>query len=292
MDDRVFRGVVLGGVLVFAMVLLRLRFGYAFETPEPPPTTAEMYGDTPSIATPNRTQPEEDEGVSAYAEELANDSKKYSIRPVATVASTSRALRYAQDVEVRPLVPGAAPIEVLGLKLSASVKDLKNTAFQQYELTIENMRSKAVAYRIRTKPSVNPKVCYRKQDQRHNAVALDRRAKITRSECVWRKGWSMELLSVEVIDLPSLGFAYVSAVPPARLGVDTRTGRGHRPDHSATRICNVVHSVSVEKAMENGEVTWRDLVDFYARHRCESYVFSATYRAFEGEGDLALPFNH
>ena len=46
---------------------------------------------------------------------------------------------------------------------------------------------------------------------------------------------------------------------------------------------------AVRAGLERGEIGWRDLVDFYARHRCQTYQFPISYRAFSAEGAMRLP---
>ncbi len=290
MEDPVYRVGVGVGVLVFMIVVLNFRFGYAFELPEPPPSTSEMYA--------QKEQPTTEDAIAAgvpaprpaqYERYLQQDSQKYGILPAASPGSMSRVFEYAKDETTRQLVPGET-VDVLGLRLTVRLSDLPNTAFRQMELKIENLKSKTLAYRIETEPTVTAKACYRKRDLGHNAVAIRARATEIRSECVYMDGWTLTIKKVETMELNELGFAYVSAVPPARLAIDSRTSRGHRPPHEQTRLCNVVHSATVEQAMERKEVEWRDLVDFYARHRCESYAFPSNYRALTENGKITLPF--
>jgi hypothetical protein len=46
---------------------------------------------------------------------------------------------------------------------------------------------------------------------------------------------------------------------------------------------------AVRNGIESGEIGWRDLVDFYARHRCQTYTFPLEYRAFNVDGQRTLP---
>jgi len=45
----------------------------------------------------------------------------------------------------------------------------------------------------------------------------------------------------------------------------------------------------VRSGIERGDITWRDLADFYARHRCQTYPFPPKYHAFRENGEQALP---
>jgi hypothetical protein len=45
----------------------------------------------------------------------------------------------------------------------------------------------------------------------------------------------------------------------------------------------------VRSGLENGRIGWRDLVDFYARHRCQTYEFPIAYRALKSDGERPIP---
>jgi hypothetical protein len=46
---------------------------------------------------------------------------------------------------------------------------------------------------------------------------------------------------------------------------------------------------AVRSGLERGEIGWRDLIDFYARHRCQTYQFPLLYRAFKIDGERPVP---
>jgi len=97
---------------------------------------------------------------------------------------------------------------------------------------------------------------------------------------------------VETIRLPRLSYYYVSGLPGAALEVDRRdrlAARGHLPGGSRSP-CRVFRSAEVMTAVAGGSATWRDLVDFYARHPCGVYSFNIDYKAFDREGERSLPF--
>jgi len=76
-------------------------------------------------------------------------------------------------------------------------------------------------------------------------------------------------------------------VPPAIVGIDPRVARGHRP--ATTQRCTSAVSQAGRSGLERGEIGWRDLVDFYARHRCQTYQFPLTYRAFNRDNERTVP---
>ena len=46
---------------------------------------------------------------------------------------------------------------------------------------------------------------------------------------------------------------------------------------------------AIRNALAKNLATWRDIVDFYGRHRCETYRFPTGYRAFTRKGQWAVP---
>jgi hypothetical protein len=81
---------------------------------------------------------------------------------------------------------------------------------------------------------------------------------------------------------------YLSRTPPTLVGIDDRIARGHRDMATGDR-CSTVISQVVRSGMDRGDIAWRDLVDFYARHRCQSYPFPSSYRALKSDGERAIP---
>jgi len=77
-------------------------------------------------------------------------------------------------------------------------------------------------------------------------------------------------------------------VPPQVVGVEDRLARGHRGE-SGKQMCSPVVSAAVKGGLDKGDIGWRDLADFYARHRCQTYQFPSSYRAFKSDGERGLP---
>jgi hypothetical protein len=199
----------------------------------------------------------------------------------------SHVFPYQRDGQRRTLSPGNAPIEALGLRLTLSAEPVPGSPFGEMVLQIDNLRDVPVAYRVQTKPSSGTQACHAKRALPQNAIALAPRATVRRTECVHREGWVIEVQSIETMELPPLAYFYVSAVPPNQIGLEERTARGHLPPQGAA--CSTVHSASIERARERGEIGWRDMVDFYGRHRCRTYIYPPKYKAFKGDGEISLP---
>jgi hypothetical protein len=202
----------------------------------------------------------------------------------------ARRLLYRVDEEARVIAPGEGSLEIAGLRLTASTEREEGRNRQAMHLTIENLTDSDLAYHVVSKPRPGGAACNDRLLLAHNAIVVVKGGKVTRSECIFRADMSLAIEKVETIALPPLSSAYVSRVPPAAVGADPRLSRGHRPELPAgMTVCTTVASQTVRRDIESGDTTWRDLVDYYARHSCESYQFPEGYRAFEKDGAQALP---
>jgi hypothetical protein len=202
----------------------------------------------------------------------------------------AKKLLYRVDEEARVIAPGEGSIDAAGLRLTASTEREEGRPRQALLLTIENLTDSDLAYNVVSTPRPGGAACNDRLLLAHDAIVVARGGKVTRSECVYRAGMSLAIEKVETVALPPLSSAYVSRLPPAAVGADTRLSRGHRPDlPSGMSVCTTVASQAVRADIQSGATTWRDLVDYYARHSCENYQFPEGYRAFEKDGAQALP---
>ena len=92
----------------------------------------------------------------------------------------------------------------------------------------------------------------------------------------------------ETVALPKLSYYYVSALSPTAVGLDRLSSRGHRAV-GGRLPCQTFQSAVLDGALRTGATTWRDLIDFYARHPCQVYTFPNGYKAFSTDGERALP---
>ena len=286
LNDSQFRIAVGVGAAVLVLVILRIRFCYDLELPDAPPPPAALTSDQAAESLRSLEY-----SPAAYEKHLLDDSRAAGIDPPATIARMSREFIYKKDAVERTLQHGDTPIDAVGLRLRLVVQDIRGTHRRQMVLEIENRTEHALAYRIQTQPTKGTKPCHNKEDIGHNAMAIAPGTSELRSECTYRSGWGLKIQSVETIRLPELAFIYVSWVMPSRIGMDRRATRGHRPIGSSSP-CEIRLAANIENGLQSGEISWRDVVDFYARHRCPTYSFPYGYKAFEKEGDLRLPVAH
>lgn len=290
LNDAAFRLAIGVTALGLCAIVARVSFCHEVLLPPVPPPPAPR-ADVVTVAAVSASV---DLDPSMYAEKLASDSRDLKIEPEVTPEDLSGVFEHRVDSRRRTLEPRKkrSSAEALGLELSLSVADVEGTPRRQLVLTIENTTSHHLAYRVMTRTSRGARSCYAKGDLAHNAVALAPGEKARRSECIHRKGLKLFVDRVETIRLPRLSYFYVSALPATALGLDGASrlaARGHRPKSAARSPCRVFHSAEILAGVSSGATTWRDLVDFYARHPCGVYSFPINYKAFEGDGERPLP---
>jgi hypothetical protein len=122
---------------------------------------------------------------------------------------------------------------------------------------------------------------------KQNALALRPGETVTRVECLWRKDLALTVERVETVELPELGYYYVSRLVPTQVLLDKRSSAGHEPPKGS--LCSLIPWREVRpRALEPG--AWRAIIDFYARHNCDQYPFWQGYQPLTTEGALpAIP---
>ncbi len=281
LSNKQYTAVVFGVAIIAMMLVTRLRYCGDFALPDKPskPVAAVASGQDVSKRIGLSSE--------AYRTYLQRDAASFGI-PSVTEQQMAAVFPYQVDQEHHVLSPGES-IEVLGMKLTHSVETVKGSSSKQMMLTIENLGHKALAYRVQTRPSSGEGACASTRQVRHNALAIPAGGTLKRAECVYRKGRTLEITQVEVIELPELGFLYLSSMDPRNFALAERTVGMHVVPLDRMS-CRVPQAGTLRKAILDGRVRWRDQADFYARHRCQTYSLPATYKAFQEDGEHSLPF--
>jgi hypothetical protein len=217
--------------------------------------------------------------------------------PAAAADELTRLLPYDVVEPHKVLRAGGATLDTRDLSLSVrtdrlAAKHNQATVVTRHAiLRIANRTDGFVAYRVDTVPPIDPFACYEKGDLRHNAVALGPKETVERTECGREGVDSVTVERVETMALPPLSYHYVSWLFPAHIGLDPRPTRGHQPKvgPKTGNICADIPEQEIRRAMAKGAVSWRDVVDFYARHPCTRYIFHEQYKAFTKAGERPLP---
>lgn len=215
----------------------------------------------------------------AYEEFIARDAAAAGI-PAPPIGDVGRKLAYRVEEARHVLEVGEPPIELAGMLLRALRTD------NGLALEVTNAVGADLAYLVATSP-IGAARCGDAVAQPFNAMVLGHDRREVRTECGWRDGISLAITRVETLELPPLAVWYVNHVAPTLVGVDPRVAAGHRPDISD--LCRMTLPQAVRSGLERGEIGWRDLVDFFARHRCQTYRFPIGYRAFKSDNERPLP---
>ena len=273
-SDAQFRvGVGLAG-LVLVVGITAVRFCGSVSLPPKPalvgPTGSQRQQLSKSMASP-----------SVYKDFLAKDANAAGVR-TPSVEDMGKKLVYRSDEGRHLLEVGQPAIELAGLKLRA------DKSGDSIVLQIDNTTMADLGYLVVTSVTPNVSGCDSARALPFNAMVLTTGGSETRVECVYRPGIAIAVKRVETVELQPLSAWYLALVPPSLVGIEDRISRGHQRPESGER-CSTVMSQAVRSGLESGEIGWRDLVDFFARHRCPTYRFPVSYRAFKIDGERELP---
>jgi hypothetical protein len=272
--DTQFRvGVGLAGIALVAGITA-VRFCRSVSLPAKPAPPTSPSGTSSELLTRSSASP------AVYQDFVARDAAAAGVR-TPTIEELSRKLPYRVDEARHVLVVGQPPLEVAGVRLRAV--HIADTI----ALEVANATESDIAYDVVSAPI--PAVgCNSAPVQPFNAMTIRRERSETRVECFWRDGIALAVTRVETVEVAALSAWYLDHVPPSIVGIQPRVARGHKVAE-VTERCSPVLPQAVRSGLERGEIGWRDLVDFYARHRCQTYQFPLSYRAFKSDSERSVP---
>jgi hypothetical protein len=241
--------------------------------PRPPPPP-------PSTQTAEELLQESLASPAVWRNFLISDARAAGVA-APTPEQMAEAFVFRQDLG-KHVLSFANPIQVAGLRMTLE-RGESNTAV----LVMRNLMTSDVAYHVVARASAGASVCNAAPLLAGNAMVIARGGTERRAMCVARSDLTVSVTEVETMELPPLSAWYVQQVSPAAVGLEGRVVRAHRTD--VTSRCSPIMPQSVLGRLESGELQWRDLIDFFARHRCETYQFPIEYRAFEKDGERSLP---
>jgi hypothetical protein len=280
-DEQKTRYATMAGGAVLFLVLLVFGLDYQLALPAKPPRPKVTAAGAAKYAAGVDRTPE------AWLNYLRMDARGFAV-PAPSPDELSDVFAYRSDEQARMLDPkGQRTLEAAGLRLTVAVKEQSNRHKKLLVLQIENLTGRHLAYRVETYPTKGTQVCADKEDLTHNAMALAPGGMEMRSECIYRDDWKLKIKRVETVELGALSFHYVSSLAPAELGYERRASRGHAPPSG--RKCSLFLPAAITRGVESGDIEWRDLIDFYARHRCQTYAFPVGYKAFGRPKERPLP---
>lgn len=267
---------VIAGAVGLALAITAVRFCGGVALPHKPERPSE------SLATSQDALRKANQTEESWLGFIDRDASAAGV-PAPSRADMVRRLPSRIDEGRVSLAPGGKPLDAAGLRLTAIATG------RTLSLVIENQTDRALAYRVATRVTP-PSPCMQRDVFPHDAHVIAPRGREERSECAYQDGMALAIDGVETLELLPLQAYYLSRVPPLALGADPRLARGHEPDlPGGHTLCAINPPQALRAAVESGEVTWRDLADFYARHRCDTYRFPMSYRAFTRDDERPLP---
>lgn len=275
MFDQQYRLGVLAGAVALVAVITYLRFCGSVGLPGKPPPPTGPSGTQTQLLSRSATSP------TVYKGFLDSDASAAGVR-TPSIEEMQRKLAYRVDEGRHVLEPGKPPIEVAGLRLRLE------RGSDQVVLVIQNVLESAVAYHVASTPSGGAVSCNSARPLAFNAMVIAKGSSERRTECTWRDGMSIIVTKVESIELSPLSAWYISQLPPQVVGIEDRIARGHRGVETKEQ-CSAVQSAAARTGLDRGDIGWRDLIDFYSRHRCQTYRFPSNYRAFKSDGEHPVP---
>jgi hypothetical protein len=273
-SDAQFRLGVIGAGVALAALIASMRFCGSVSIP-PKPAPPGPTGDQSQLLTKSAATP------AMYQDFLERDAQTANVR-TPSIEQMTQKFAYRVDEARHVLEVGQPAIEIAGVKLEVKRDD------DALALEITNTTGSDLAYYVASTPMPNISGCNSARALQFNAMVIAKSKSETRIECIWREGMSLAISRVETLEVPPLSAWYLTLVPPRLVGVEDRIARGHKPAESSEK-CSTVVSQAVRSGLEQGQIGWRDLVDFYARHRCPTYRFPSAYRAFKSDGERSVP---
>ncbi len=277
MTDQQFRLATLVGAFALVVLIGYVRFCGSVSLPAKPPPPTGPSGTQTQLLAQSTASP------AVYKTYLDSDAAAAGVA-APTPELMAKKLAYRVDEARHVLELGKPPIESAGLRIRLE------RAGDSIVTVIENKLDSAVAYQVVSSPSggVSSSACSKAAPLPFNATVIAKGASERRTECVYRDGMAIIVTKIETIEVGPLSAWYLSQVPPSVMGIEQRLARGHQAAQGS-EPCSPVVSQVVRTGLERGEIGWRDLADFYARHRCQTYPFPPSYRAFKSDGEYALP---
>jgi hypothetical protein len=216
-----------------------------------------------------------------YRGQVEQDARSFGVAPPAAGEMEAPFL-YAEEHKGRRKLTPKQPIDTPHLRLALDVEKHQATLeghsfrYEHLVLRIENRTPKYLAYRIITEVP-DRKKCSSKGDIPHNAIVIEPHQILRRTECLFRTHTSVDVMRVEVVELPALGAVYASRLPATNVLYDSRTAAGHVPLKGS--LCPQTFSWrEIQDGVDSKQIDWRDVIDYYARHSCEEYAFFKAYR--------------
>jgi hypothetical protein len=278
-----FRAGTAAAAIGVAAVIAWLRFfGDVGMPPRPPPPEPSTNDSRATLAAATASE-------GAWRSFVEQDARAAAV-PTPSPEQMSLPLVFRAERTPQVLSPGQPPVDLAGLRLEAKIVADNDGPGKLLVLEITNLADHDLGYIIDTSPQPGGAGCNTRTLLVHDAMVVRRKATIERSECTYVPDMKLRIERVETVEVDGLQSVYLSRVPPTAVGAAPLLAKAHRPAlPNGVLPCNLALSQVLRASIEDGSVGWKDLIDFYARHRCDTYRFPMDYRAFTKPAERPLP---
>ncbi len=273
--DAGFRLLVIAAAVAVGGIIARVRFSGVPPLPPRPPMPTATKGTAEQLLHTTLTSP------AVWRNFLQTDARAAGLA-AETPEQMAKVLVYHRENTPHVLSFAAPAWSAASLDLALERGERGATV-----LALTNRSDKPLAYRVTTRPGLGTSACNVVAPMPINALVIGVGQTVRRAECAVKTNTELSVFSVETIELSPLQTYYIQQVSPLAVGLEPRWAISHRPEVESN--CSSIVPQAVRTSLQRGELTWRDLIDFYARHRCETYQFPLSYRAFTKDGERELP---
>jgi hypothetical protein len=213
-----------------------------------------------------------------FEAELEADFKTFDIAPISMDALKLPNQFFHEISEPVVIQPGRvhstahvairASVERVNYKKSGATVSTRHMV-----ATLRNTSTRPIAYFLRVVSAARGH-CKVRGARMHNTMALLPGESAEVVVCAGRGAVKVE--DLRVLEITPIGHVYVSKVPPSAVGYDPVSATAHVP-HKRVPMCSMVPGTRISNLLKLGKTSWRDVMDFYARHSCERFQFFAGY---------------
>ncbi len=225
----------------------------------------------------------------AFVAGAEQDAQSFELPP-SEGAALSGAQAYAVELE-EPVVLGkgrswrSGHVEVRATIDKVAYQKLGATVSARHTIAeVKNISEVPIAYFARIR-SHERGTCDVRGARMHNAMALlpGESAQIV----ICAGTGKIRIDRLEVLEISSLGYRYLSRVPARAAGHDSISASSHGPP-AGVSMCETVDVGGLSQGITEGAIRWVDVVDFYSRHACDRYRFFMDYR-YSPQAPARLP---
>ena len=143
-------------------------------------------------------------------------------------------------------------------------------------LDIHNTGSVPLAYRLLMRKADGGE-CMSPALINYDAIVIEPDQHFEISVCSGQQ--KVEIIDLRMLEVTQLGALWLRQLPPQALGLIGMAARAHDPGPGVYHCTE--DAAELTRAIEEGEIAWEDIVDYYSRHDCALYPWWSAYERAE-----------